>query len=170
MYTFDEVIPINRPYENPVIKKLELCPGILTKAIINIPAGVWFLARFQILDGLFNVLPSREDQYYTGEGGHEEEDLWYPLEKEPFNLTWKLWNLDDENTHELILKLTVLPKEVAENVAAIRELTGEVQKLQEILTGKTPGPLTNLQENLEKFIRLLPVSSQTSDLQKVTLE
>ena len=162
VFTFDETIPKNTAFSDAIEKTLKLCPGILTKAIINIPAGVWFLARFQILDGLFNVLPSTEGQYYTGESSAESVDLWYPLEKEPFELTWKLWNLDDTYTHELILKLTVLPKEVAENVRAIRELTSEVQKVQRILTGKEPGPLTDLQINLAKIIALLPTETASS--------
>lgn len=170
VFTFDETIPKDRAFSDAIEKTLKLCPGILTKAIINIPAGVWFLARFQILDGLFNVLPSTEGQYYTGESSAESVDLWYPLEKEPFELTWKLWNLDDTYTHELILKLTVLPKEVAENVRAIRELTNEVRTLQRILTGLEPGPLTSLQVDLAKIIALLPTQAQTSALSKVELK
>jgi len=156
VYTFSQTVLANTSFNDAVPVKLKLCPGILTEAIINIPAGVMFLARFQILDGLLNVLPGRDDQYYTGEGSAEKVAIWHELKKEPFELIWKLWNIDDTHKHEIVMKLTVLPEEVATNLKAIRELTKEVQVLQNILSGEKPGPLTALQLDLEKFIRLLP--------------
>jgi len=168
VYSFSRAIPASTSFNNAIEQPLKLCPGILVQAIINIPYGVQFLARFQILDGLLNVLPGTEGEYYTGEGPAEAPPIWHPLTKEPFELTWKLWNIDDTYEHTIVMKLIVLPDEIATNVKAMRELTAEVQKLHAILTGKVPGPLTQLQLDLAKFIKLLPVEQTAPNASKTS--
>jgi hypothetical protein len=161
VYSFAETVPKDTQFKDAISKTLKLCPGVWTDAIIRFHAGAMSLARFQVLDGLLNVIPGREDEYYSGEDATEQIPVWHELTKEPFELTWKLWNVDDTNEHEILLKVVVLPQEIASNLKAISSLTDEVRKLQKILTGEVPGPLINLQLDLAKFIKLLPVEQTT---------
>lgn len=161
VYSFARTVPANTSFNDAILVKLRLCPGVWTDAIIRFHAGAMSLARFQVLDGLLNVIPGREDEYYSGEDATEQIPVWYDLTKEPFELLWKLWNVDDTWEHEIILKAVVLPPDVASNIRAIKDLSDQVKILQQIMSGTREGPLTKLQLDLEKFIKLLPGAQTT---------
>jgi hypothetical protein len=168
--TFHHTVSANTSYENAEEEVLKLAPGVLTHAIVTYPAGHQFLARSQVLDGLLNVIPGTEGEYLTGEDATDTIPIFYSLGVSPHELTWKLWNLDDTYDHQFVMKLIILPDEIASNVRAMEKLTDEVQQVRRILTGETPGPLSELQTNLAELIKLLPVETAPTPKEKIELK
>ena len=135
LYTFSYEIPHDTPFSEAKEVELKLCPGVLTDIVITIPSGVMYLARCQIIDAKNNVLPSTENMWITGDGATVPFKLWYPITREPFKLTWKLWNEDDTYDHEFFIALTVLAEEDYAESGWFKRLIEEIKKLREGLIG-----------------------------------
>ena len=155
VYSFTDTIPANTAASAPREHKLKLCPGVIVQAIVNPPHGVQFLARFQLLDGLLNVLPGREDEYYTGEGGPESLPMWYELRKSPYELTWITWNVDDFYPHEILLKLVVLPFEAASQLKEMKGILEKLENLSDKIGPKQIELLTQLSKDIKQLLQLM---------------
>jgi hypothetical protein len=160
VFTFTKTVLANTAEADALKVPLPLSPGILTHAIVNIPFGVQFFCRFQILDGLLNVIPSREGQYYTGEGPPEQIPVWYHLKKEPFELIWKLWNVDETYPHTIVLKLVVLTEEEAASLDSLRKIIEGLKGLSEVLDKKQLPVLQELVKEMKNLSSRLQVTKK----------
>jgi len=137
LYSFRQTISANTAFEDADEVEMKLSIGILRAVIVNIPAGVHQLARFQILDGIQNIIPSTEQMFITGDDSTPSIITHHKMERQPFNLTWKLWNVDETYNHTLYLMLIL--EGTGENLTdkKLDEMIVELQTLTRILSGSS---------------------------------
>ena len=94
------------PYA-PLVERLELPSGILTRIEIRIPPGHFGLTGIRIKYGLETILPYRQDEWIIGDNELVADSPQIRLEHEPTEITVEAYNNDDTYEHCFFLRFQV---------------------------------------------------------------
>lgn len=103
-------IPANTPESSPVSGTIKLEYGVLSLVEIAFPDGCADLVHVRVLDGLRQISPMNEGEFWAWNDYTLKYDPHYELTSQPFSLTVEGWNEDIYYDKYVIFRLYVDPK------------------------------------------------------------
>jgi len=126
LYKIDCPTPANTPASHPVINRVRVYPGIVTRVWVGFPRGCYGLAHLQVWHWGWQVWPwSPQQSFHWNDYMFDFSDR-YPLTTEPLEFVVQTWNLDDFYAHTPTFAVLVDP------APAAGELEGLLRSLQEL--------------------------------------
>jgi len=129
-YTWDITIPADTEESDPVVQRLELHPGIVTRIGVKFPAGCHGLVKVRLTrGGVFQVFPLSADEWVTGDDEEVVYTYFYDLTDRPISLEFVGISPGTTYAHTVTVRITVLPKAVASMMPLIEILTKALQRM-----------------------------------------
>ena len=125
-YAFDLPIPASTTKASPVKVEADLSPGIIHRVEVEFPAGCAGLVYVAIRRGIHQVWPGNPDGAFRSDNFVIAWDEHYADLEKPYLLDLVGWNLDDTYPHTPIVRIGILPAEIAE---APQQSAGLLQRL-----------------------------------------
>ncbi len=113
--------PAQTPEGAPVITRLGIYPGVVTRIWVGFPAGCYGLVHMQIWYCGWQVWPYTPQTSYHWENYVYVVDDRYPIVDEPLELVIKTWNDDDSYDHTLTFACTIEPAPPEEELRQLQE-------------------------------------------------
>jgi len=110
IYSFDISTPANTPDTDIQKTDLKLTRGVIHQLDIVFPTGCAGLLYVAINLGLFQIWPTNPDEYFHTDGETISFREHFELIFEPYILTVHTYNLDEEYSHSVIIRLGILPR------------------------------------------------------------
>ena len=110
IYSIAITVPANTGESNPVVETVKLSPGVLSQIEIDFPLGCAGLAHTQILHWDVKHWPSDPEQSFSANGNILKYNEPFNLDKSPFALILKCWNLDDTYPHTISFRFQIIDK------------------------------------------------------------
>lgn len=111
-FSFSIVTPANIPKRESKITYIPLRPGVIHIVSIQIPPGHRGLAHLKITHMLKQLYPLNSNEDIHGDGVKLEFKEFYELFPHFEDLKAHTWNEDEENTHEFIIGIGILPRKL----------------------------------------------------------
>lgn len=128
-YEYTLTIPAATKKEEPVEVTALVEPGILTYTEVAFPYGCHQLAHVAIFEGDFQIAPRNRESDIAADGYVVPIYPNYPLRRGENVLTLKGWGSLTHYSHEIKVRLTVLPKEEAEPLTPLKDFVKAFKKL-----------------------------------------
>ena len=92
---------------------IKVAHGIITQLDIQFPPGPQSLLHLQINDALHQIFPYNPDGAFASDSVNISFREYIPVLNEPFELQAHTWNEDDTFEHSVIIRIGILPLQVA---------------------------------------------------------
>lgn len=110
VFSFYLTVPSNTPKTAQIRKRLKLTRGVLWKLDIFFPPGSAGLTHIHIDEALHQVFPLNPDGDFSGNNVVFSGEVYYKLEREPYELDLWGWNTDDTYAHTVFVTMWVMPE------------------------------------------------------------
>src|SRR5487761_2171995 len=97
------------PNNSPVITRIPIVAGTMTRLLIWFPPGVNALAHIKLLWGLYQIFPSNDQADFAGGDVLIDWDEDITIDQPPLNLTAVTWNDDDTYPHTVTVHVVIKP-------------------------------------------------------------
>ena len=119
LFQAEILTPANTLASAPVITRVRVYPGIVTRVWAGFPQGCFGLAHMQVWHWGWQVWPwTPQTSFHWNDYMFSFEDR-YPITVEPLEFVVKTWNLDDFYPHTLTFMVTVEPAPPLEELEAL---------------------------------------------------
>jgi hypothetical protein len=129
LYEWTFTIPANTTKTNPVKERLSLHTGVIVTGEIINPPGSHRYCRSQIWRMLNCVWPSNKDGYIATDGTPAHWQAHYKLTDEPYELELRAWNVSTAHPHDVVVRINILPMDVASPYLILQDLVKILKKL-----------------------------------------
>jgi len=110
-YVESLLVPARTPETKPVEKEIEIPRGMVSLWEVYFPPGCHGLVRFAVLYGEIHLFPREKGKWHRGDSETiSHEDRWLTPD-EPTKLRLVGWSADELYSHELQIRISVLPVE-----------------------------------------------------------
>jgi len=133
---------------NPKVTRIPITLGLLYHFEVYFPPGPSGLLHVQLFDGAHQVYPSNEGSDYIGDNVTIAFDDLYVKESSPNELIAICWNDDDSFTQEVIIRFSILPRQVFQTRFAPTVSSEQLQEIIDLLTAEQNKPLSQAAQNL----------------------
>jgi len=106
-YQAEVILPRGMTESDPQRQTLRLAKGFITHMLVGFPPGCQALARLQVFDKGWQLLPWTPGQSLGWDNVMLNFPFTYPLQVEPFEVVIRAWNLDDSYEHTLTVGVTM---------------------------------------------------------------
>lgn len=103
--------------------------GVISRVSIFFPPGCVGLVKVRIYQGGVQLYPTANGQYFSGDGSGVNFLDNFEILDDSIPLRIETWNEDDNNDHEVIVGVSILPKEFVIPLLAFREIADSLQLL-----------------------------------------
>ncbi len=111
----------NTAEETPYEQKLPITGGVLHQVSIQIPAGHAGLTGVAIDQGLHQIAPSNQNEWFKGDDVRFSYDEYVELPPDTRELVLRGYNLDTLYDHSFVIGVGVLPVEIYSAIVGLRE-------------------------------------------------
>lgn len=108
IYLTEVTAPANTTEAGAITETVRLGPGVLTLLEIDFPLGCAGLVSCQIAHWDVKRWPSSPDDAFSGNGVNLSYQERFLLDREPYEMDVKVWNLDDRFEHTLTFRFQVV--------------------------------------------------------------
>jgi len=133
MFRFAITTPVNTTKADPLVTELPLRPGVINLVHVAFPPGPVALAHVAVYRAGSLLWPTNDDDGFAWDNFTLTFNPLERLEVEPFSLQARTWNEDDTFEHLVVLRMNVLPLDIADQAG--EELT-ILQRLSDRLLGR----------------------------------
>jgi len=127
-YASAVTVPSNTTIENPLITRIKVISGILTKVGVYIPPGHAGLTGFSIYQASTQVYPFDRDTWVRGNNLSIVDEVNYDIDISESELLLYTYNLDDLIDHTFEYRITVEKFDV---LSVLSEINGTLLRLEE---------------------------------------
>lgn len=134
----------NTTAADPKETSIKVLNGLIYKVVIQIPPGPSGLVGVQIYDANYQLYPTTNGEWFTGDNiKHDFDDIYYK-KAEPYFFQIKTYNTDDTYEHKVIVQIGMVSEKVfmarfvpSEQYEIIKEILNEIVQQQEELKAET---------------------------------
>lgn len=119
-YSLVFTVPKNTAEEEPYEQKLPCTGGVLHQVSILIPAGHAGLTGIAIDEGLHQVAPSNQNEWFKGDDVHYLYPEYHELPPDTRELTLRGFNLDTLYDHSFVIGVGIMPKATYDAILGLR--------------------------------------------------
>lgn len=112
IYKFLITTPANTAATAKLKTVLKLNKGIIHQLDVQFPPGPSGLLHLHINDAIHQVFPYNTDENFSSDNVNIRFKEFQPVLEEPFQLEAYTWNLDDTYSHDVIVRIGILPVQV----------------------------------------------------------
>lgn len=129
MYEFVVTVPADTPKEEPVKVEALVHPGMVTFVSVEFPRGCHQMVHCIIVEGKYQLWPRNPEGTMASDAYVVEFSDFKELKKGHNLLDVYAWSPGSSYSHDLRVRITVLPKKVASMVPLIEIMTKLVSRL-----------------------------------------
>jgi len=111
-YSASVEVPASTTEADPHEEYLELCSGTISQVFVLFPPGHAGLTHIQVFYQTRQIFPSTPGEAFTGDDTQYVFSERWPIFEAPHEVLLRAWNEDTENTHTIIVELSVLAPEI----------------------------------------------------------
>ena len=108
-YDFTITIPARTTTADPIRQVIDLTHGRIHRIVVDFPPGCAKLVHLVILEHDHQVWPTNIDESFSADGYAIEFDEDYPLHKAPYALVLKGWAPYTRHSHDITVRIGILP-------------------------------------------------------------
>jgi len=127
-YSYDFTVPKNTPETSPVEADLRVTSGIVTRLDILFPPGCAGVVRCAVFWREDQLVPRAPSDWIRGHNERVETRPFWPAPDEETILTVKGWSESTRWDHTLLIRIEVLPPEIAYPYRPIKDLADLLKK------------------------------------------
>lgn len=120
-YSLVFTVPKNTAEETPYEQKLPASGGILHQVSVLIPPGHAGLTGCAIDDGLHQIAPTNQNEWFRGDDVHFSYPEYHELSASTRELILRGFNLDDTYDHSFIIAVGIMPKKTYDAILLLSE-------------------------------------------------
>ena len=121
--------PANTSRLNPKVTRIRAWGGVITKIAVRFPPGPQFLLHVTVSVGGHQIFPVNETDSVIGDDESVETQEYYEMTPGWNTITIKTWNEDTLYAHDCVVRITVLPKFIADPFHAIKDIALSMRML-----------------------------------------
>ena len=114
-YDYALIIDAGRAEDNPVELKMHLTHGVITRVEVEFPAGCVYQLSAVILHRRFQLYPVNRDGKFCSDDHTIAFDDYFEMFDTPYELTAIGWAPDTTYPHTVWIRITILPRSIAEH-------------------------------------------------------
>ncbi len=143
-YSLVFTVPANTPETSPYEQKLPVTGGILHQVSVFIPPGHAGLTGCAIDEGLHQIAPTNQNEWFKGDDVPFSYDEYVELPPDTRELVLRGFNTDDKNDHGFVIAVGILPAEIYNAILGLREdmqpMIANMALLAQFFTAPQPAP------------------------------
>ncbi len=120
-YSLVFTVPKNTAETSPYEQKLPVTGGILHQVSVFIPPGHAGLTGCAIDQGLHQIAPTNQNEWFKGDDVRFSYDEYVELPPDTRELVLRGFNTDDTNDHGFVIAVGILPVEIYNAIVGLRE-------------------------------------------------
>ena len=128
-YEWTFTIPANTAESSPVEEEMIMDSGVIVGMSVYNPPGCHRLCRCRILEELSILWPGNPKGYIATDGDVVKWTEHYVLKTPRYRLILRAWNVSESYTHDVVVRINVLPVAVASPFLVINELVRVLKHL-----------------------------------------
>lgn len=111
-YSLKFTVPKNTAEENPIQQKIPVISGVLHQVLVHIPTGHKKVTGMAIDEGLHQLYPTNQNEWFTGNDLTYLYPDYHELSKGTRELVLRGYNTSTLYDHDFIVGIGIMPKEV----------------------------------------------------------
>jgi len=128
-YEWTFTIPANTSEANAVEHELVMDSGVIVAMSVYNPPGCQRVCRSRILEELSVLWPGNPLGYIATDGDVVQWTEHYVLKSPKYRLILRAWNVSTKHSHDVVVRINVLPPIVAAPFLVIAELVRVLKHL-----------------------------------------
>lgn len=120
-YSLVFTVPKNTAEESPYEQRLPVTGGILHQVSVVIPPGHAGLTGVAIDQGLHQIAPTNQNEWFKGDDVPYKYDEYVELPPDTRELVLRGFNTDDTYDHSFVIAVGILPVEIYNAILGLRE-------------------------------------------------
>lgn len=125
-YSLVFTVPKNTAEEIPLTAVLPATGGILHQVSIKIPAGHAGLTGIAIDEGLHQIAPTNQNEWFKGDDVLFSYPEYHELPPDTHSLILRGFNLDDTYDHSFVIGVGIMPKVVYDTMIKLTDIIGPI--------------------------------------------
>lgn len=128
-YEWTFTVETSHTETSPRVEELTMDSGVIVGMSIYNPPGCHRVCRCRIYEELSALWPGNPLGYIATDGDVVKWSEHYVLKSPNYRLILKAWNVSEENPHDVVVRINVLPVAVASPFLVINELVKVLKHL-----------------------------------------
>lgn len=120
-YSLVFTVPKNTAEDQPYEQKLPVTGGILHQVSVSIPPGHAGLTGVAIDEGLHQIAPTNQNEWFKGDDVHFSYPEYIELPPDARELVLRGFNTDDTYDHGFVIAVGIMPAEIYNAILGLRE-------------------------------------------------